>query len=181
MSNAVLLSFIALASVSDLRYRKVKNYIVFPCFLTGLVLSFAHGGAAGLADSILAALYVFTALFPFFSARLIGAGDIKVRVQFVLPLVAMFLFMYCIDFSRNLNSGSPKNHAGLVLAVVIPLIILYSALMQGSRVSMLFMSDLKVFENDKHLWKPAVHQMDEYAEKSAQMLREFFNNLRKKN
>ena len=79
----------------------------------------------------------------------IGAGDIKVRVQFVLPLVAMFLFMYCIDFSRNLNSGSPKNHAGLVLAVVIPLTILYSALMQGSRVSMLFMSDLKVFENDK--------------------------------
>lgn len=86
MSNAVLLSFIALASVSDLRYRKVKNYIVFPCFLTGLVLSFAHGGAAGLADSILAALYVFTALFPFFSARLIGAGDIKFTMAIALFL-----------------------------------------------------------------------------------------------
>ena len=42
-------------------------------------------------------------------------------------------------------------------------------------------SNAKVFENDKHLWKPTVHQMDEYAGKSAQMLREFFNNLRKKN
>lgn len=42
-------------------------------------------------------------------------------------------------------------------------------------------SNAKVFENDKHLWKPKIIQMDEYAEKSAQMLREFFNNLRKKN
>ena len=42
-------------------------------------------------------------------------------------------------------------------------------------------SNAKIFENDKHLWKPKIIQMDEYAEKSAQMLREFFNNLRKKN
>ena len=41
-------------------------------------------------------------------------------------------------------------------------------------------SNAKVFENDKHLWKPAVHQMDEYAEKSAQMLRDFFQERRKK-
>ena len=42
-------------------------------------------------------------------------------------------------------------------------------------------SNAKIYENDKHLWKPAVHQMDEYADKSAQMLKEFFDNLRKKN
>jgi len=42
-------------------------------------------------------------------------------------------------------------------------------------------SNAKVFENDKHLWKPTVHQMDEYAEQSAQMLRDFFESLRKKN
>ena len=42
-------------------------------------------------------------------------------------------------------------------------------------------SNAKVFENDKHLWKPTVHQMDEYAEQSAQILRDFFENLRKKN
>ena len=42
-------------------------------------------------------------------------------------------------------------------------------------------SNAKVFENDKHLWKPKVIQMDEYAEQSAQILRDFFENLRKKN
>ena len=41
-------------------------------------------------------------------------------------------------------------------------------------------SNAKIYKNDKHLWKPAVHQMDEYAEKSAQMLKDFFEALRKK-
>ena len=42
-------------------------------------------------------------------------------------------------------------------------------------------ANAKIYENDKHLWKPAVHQMDEYADKSAEMLKEFFDSLRKKN
>ena len=41
-------------------------------------------------------------------------------------------------------------------------------------------SNAKIFENDKHLWKPNVIQMGEYAEESAQMLKEFFADLRKK-
>lgn len=42
-------------------------------------------------------------------------------------------------------------------------------------------SNARVFENDKHLWHPNIVQMDEYAEKSAQMLKDFFATLRKKN
>ena len=42
-------------------------------------------------------------------------------------------------------------------------------------------SNAKIFENDKHLWHPNVIQMDEYTEQSAQMLKDFFENLRKKN
>ena len=37
----------------------------------------------------------------------------------------------------------------------------------------------KIFNNDKHLWKPSVHEMPEYAEQSAEMLRSFFAKLRK--
>ena len=37
----------------------------------------------------------------------------------------------------------------------------------------------KIFDNDKHLWKPNVHEMPEYAEQSAEMLRSFFAKLRK--
>ncbi len=42
-------------------------------------------------------------------------------------------------------------------------------------------SNAKVFESDKHLWKPNVIQMPEYAEDSAKMLKDFFENLRNKN
>lgn len=37
-----------------------------------------------------------------------------------------------------------------------------------------------VFENDKHLWKPNVIQMPDFAEKSATMLRDFFKQQRNK-
>ena len=36
----------------------------------------------------------------------------------------------------------------------------------------------KIFETDKHLWKPNIIQMPEYADKSAEMLREFFKQQR---
>ena len=37
----------------------------------------------------------------------------------------------------------------------------------------------KIFDNDKHLWKPKVCEMSEYAEQAAEMLRSFFAKLRK--
>lgn len=43
------------------------------------------------------------------------------------------------------------------------------------------MSNARVFETDKHLWKPAVYQMQDYSELSAQMLRDFFRIRRMKN
>lgn len=41
-------------------------------------------------------------------------------------------------------------------------------------------SNARIYETDKHLWKPTVHHMPEYAEESAKMLREFFALRRKK-
>jgi len=41
-------------------------------------------------------------------------------------------------------------------------------------------SNAKIFENDKHLWKPNIIQMNEHAEQSAQMLKDFFEILRNK-
>lgn len=35
-------------------------------------------------------------------------------------------------------------------------------------------SNAKIYDSDKHLWKPNVHEMHEYADASAQMLRDFF-------
>ena len=41
-------------------------------------------------------------------------------------------------------------------------------------------SNARVYETDRHLWRPSVHQVPEYADESAQMLREFFALRRKK-
>jgi len=35
-------------------------------------------------------------------------------------------------------------------------------------------SNARVYETDKHLWKPTVHQMPEFADESAKLFREFF-------
>ena len=39
-------------------------------------------------------------------------------------------------------------------------------------------ANTRVFENDKHLWKPNIIQMPEFAEQSAKMLRDFFKQQR---
>ena len=39
-------------------------------------------------------------------------------------------------------------------------------------------ANARMFENDKHLWKPNVIQTSEYTEQSAKMLREFFQKQR---
>ena len=39
-------------------------------------------------------------------------------------------------------------------------------------------ANARIFDTDKHLWKPKVMQVSEYADASAKMLREFFKNRR---
>ena len=42
-------------------------------------------------------------------------------------------------------------------------------------------ANAKIYESDKHLWKPNVIQMPEYAKESADLLKNFFAKMRKKN
>lgn len=41
-------------------------------------------------------------------------------------------------------------------------------------------SNARIFDTDKHLWKPSVHHVSEFADESAQLLREFFRIRRNK-
>ena len=41
-------------------------------------------------------------------------------------------------------------------------------------------SNARIYDTDKHLWKPAVHQIPDFADQSAQMLKDFFKLRRKK-
>lgn len=42
-------------------------------------------------------------------------------------------------------------------------------------------SNARIYDTDKHLWKPSVHEVPEYADESAKLLREFFALRRNKN
>ena len=42
-------------------------------------------------------------------------------------------------------------------------------------------SNARIFETDRHLWRPDVSKMSEHADASAQMLRDFFKQRRRKN
>lgn len=39
-------------------------------------------------------------------------------------------------------------------------------------------SNARIYETDKHLWKPKVYQVPEYADESAQLLKDFFQKQR---
>ncbi len=39
-------------------------------------------------------------------------------------------------------------------------------------------ANARIFDTDKHLWKPKIYQMPEYADASAKMLRDFFTQRR---
>ena len=41
------------------------------------------------------------------------------------------------------------------------------------------LNNANIYDNDKHLWKPAIHYLQEYEEKSAKLLKDFFQELRK--
>ncbi len=41
-------------------------------------------------------------------------------------------------------------------------------------------SNARIYDTDKHLWKPAVHQIPEFADESAKLLKDFFALRRKK-
>lgn len=82
----ILFWLLAAGSITDLRYRRVENLLSLTGFLTGLMLDIFCLGPAGTIDAAIAAFLVFMVLYPMFSIRLIGAGDIK-----FLMAVSMFL------------------------------------------------------------------------------------------
>lgn len=65
-----------LAAFTDIKSRKVRNSLVLPVLLTGLLWNLIHGGFSGAQDAFLAAVLPL-ALFPFYVIRMLGAGDIK--------------------------------------------------------------------------------------------------------
>jgi prepilin peptidase CpaA len=94
LAGAVLLSLVA--GYTDLRWRRIPNWITVPGFFVGLGLNAARSGWAGSKTSLLGAGLGLLLLFPLVILRSLGAGDWKLAGavgSFVGPGVLMDLLL----------------------------------------------------------------------------------------
>jgi len=75
LAGAVLLSLVAAAT--DLRSRRIPNWLTVPGLLIGVAANTALGGWSGLKASLLGAAVGLALLLPFVLLRSLGAGDWK--------------------------------------------------------------------------------------------------------
>lgn len=75
LAGAILLSLIA--GYTDLRSRRIPNWLTVPGFVVGVSASTILGGWAGLKNSLLGTGLAFALLLPFWLLRSLGAGDLK--------------------------------------------------------------------------------------------------------
>ncbi|MGA2744701.1 MAG: prepilin peptidase [Candidatus Sulfotelmatobacter sp.] len=75
LAGAVLLSLAA--GWTDLRSRRIPNWLTVPGLLTGVAANTVLGGWSGLKTSLLGALVGLALLLPFVLLRSLGAGDWK--------------------------------------------------------------------------------------------------------
>jgi prepilin peptidase CpaA len=75
LAGAVALSLIA--GWTDLRSRRIPNWLTVPGLVIGMILNTLLGGWSGLKTSLLGALIGLALLLPFVLLRSLGAGDWK--------------------------------------------------------------------------------------------------------
>jgi prepilin peptidase CpaA len=75
LAGAVLVAVIA--GVTDLRSRRIPNWLTVPALLVGLIANTVLGGWAGLKTALLGAALGLVLLLPFVLLRSLGAGDWK--------------------------------------------------------------------------------------------------------
>jgi prepilin peptidase CpaA len=75
--TALALAVVALASVTDLISHRIPNKLTAPVAFVGLVLHAWTSGLGGVADGFLGLLVAFFTFLPFYLARWMAAGDVK--------------------------------------------------------------------------------------------------------
>lgn len=100
----LLVSVIILtAAITDLRTRKIPNWLTLSSVPLGLALGFVFGGLQGLAYAFGAMLLALVIYFPLYALRAMGAGDAKLMAAiatFIGPMMWLHLF-----FAASLLGG----------------------------------------------------------------------------
>ena len=86
------------AVICDIRTDRIPNSIIVVGFLTGMIYQSIHHGIYGILQGMASAMIPFIVLFPIFTIRGLGAGDIK-----LLAVAGTFLSVdkskHCLIFS----------------------------------------------------------------------------------
>ena len=88
---------VTVATVTDLRSRRIPNWLVFPFLVTGIVVSTVSQGWAGLESSVLGILLAASMLGLFYFLGGMGMGDVKLLASigaWIGPQQLVFAFMF---------------------------------------------------------------------------------------
>ena len=108
---------VIVASVCDIRSRRIPNWLVFPFLLAGVIVSSATGGWSGFTDSISGVLLAAVLLGLFYWLGGMGMGDVKLCAsvgawigpqQLVFALVFMGLAGGVMAFGWAIQGGFLK-------------------------------------------------------------------------
>lgn len=94
--NCLLIAVLALASVADLRERRIPNALTVPAVALGLLFNGLFFGLDGLRDSAQGAGLGLAMLFGFFVLRWMGAGDVKLMAAVGAIKGPEFVFYACL-------------------------------------------------------------------------------------
>jgi prepilin peptidase CpaA len=77
LTTIALVAALAVATLTDLRARRIPNAITLPVVLLGLVINSGLQGLSGTTSSLQGAGLALAALLPLYFLRGMGAGDVK--------------------------------------------------------------------------------------------------------
>lgn len=94
---AILVTLLAVAVFTDIRYGRIQNKITFPCMAAGLALGLINHGLQGLLLS-LAGMGLVLGLYLLVPSKSFGGGDIKLMMA-VGSLIGFKLAVWAMLFS----------------------------------------------------------------------------------
>jgi len=120
--SAALLAFLGVACFTDLRSRRIPNWLVLLAAITGIVIAAsATPIAAGLKLSGGGLLTGLAIWFPFYMLRMIGAGDVKLfaaTATFLGPMGAVEGALYTALYGGLVAAGYMIARSGLASTFV---------------------------------------------------------------
>jgi len=95
---------IVLSLISDIKTYKIKNYIILPFILFGMIINCIIYGSRGALISLWGMAAPVFILFVFYALRMLGAGDIKL-FSAIGAIMGIKFVLYSIAFSFIAGGG----------------------------------------------------------------------------